>query len=264
MLLAVTLYIGEGLAARAPESDEIVWRTKHAAHYLGKDGRAYVSMTITDNRGNERRRRFTVLRRDQQSSDELTDAALGGQKYYIYLHQPADVRNTVFMVWTHRNKDDERWLYLPALDLVNRIAAKDKRTSFLGSEFYYEDISGRDIGADVHELLSVSDRYFVLKNTPKQPDLVEFSYSKMWIHRETFIPVRVEFYDKQNRLYRLYEALRVETISDYPTVVKSRMQDLRTQGHTIIEFSRVVYDLGLPEEIFTERYLRNAPRRYLR
>jgi len=55
------------------------------------------------------------------------------------------------------------------LDLVKRIAARDKRTSFVGSDFLYEDVSGRSLDEDTHELVDVSDRLFIVKNVPKIP-----------------------------------------------------------------------------------------------
>jgi len=252
------------LAEPAPSVEEIVTATDRVAYYLAKDGRAQVRMTITDDQGRAQRRRFTILRSDDEPRGGSGDSFIGNQKYYVYISQPADLRQSVFMVWKHLERDDDRWLYLPALDLVKRIAAGDKRTSFLGSHYCYEDISGRHLVADTHELSEVNETYYVLKNTPKDPDTVEFSYYKMWVHKQSFIPVLVEFYDRQGEKYRTYEALKVETVDDYPTVVKSRMTDLATGGHTVLEFSRVVYNLGLPDEIFTERYLRKAPRRYLR
>ena len=62
----------------------------------------------------------------------------------------------------------------------------------------------------------------------------------------------------------MYEALKVQTIQGYPTVTSSRMQDLQRKGETIIEYSDVAYDIGLPDDIFTERYLRRPPLKYLR
>jgi outer membrane lipoprotein-sorting protein len=167
-------------------------------------------------------------------------------------------------VWKHIKKDDDRWLYLPALDLVKRIAATDKRTSFVGSHFYYEDVSGRSIHDDEHELIDTTEHYYVLKNTPKDKKLVEFAYYKMWIHRKSFIVVKTEYYDEQDRKYRVYEAKGVKTIQGYPTVTKARMTDLKANGHTDLEYEDVKYNIGVPESIFTERYLRRAPREYLR
>ena len=58
---------------------------------------------------------------------------------------PNDIRNTAFLVWEHPGADDERFLYLPALGRVRRIAGQEKDESFVGSDLSYEDIGGRDI-----------------------------------------------------------------------------------------------------------------------
>ncbi len=237
--------------------ETIVQRTNCAAYYQGKDGRAQVSMTITDHQGRTRRRQFTILRRNH-------DRVCGAQQYYVYFHRPADVNKTALMVSKHTDRDDDRWLYLPALDLVKRIAASDKRTSFAGSHFFYEDLSGRRTTEDTHTLVQTTPHYYVLKNVPKQPQTVEFASFTMWIHRQTFIPVKVEYVDPQGRPYRLYDVLRVETQQGYPTVTQARMRDLRTQGETVMTFTRIAYNIDLPPNLITERYLRHPPTRYLR
>lgn len=250
----------------APSVQEIVEKSNRVAYYQGADGRAKVSMTITDSQGRTRNREFVILRRDDPapSGEQAADTYCGDQKFYIFFRLPADVNKMVFMVWKHLDKDDDRWLYLPALDLVKRIASAEKRASFVGSDFFYEDVSGRNINVDEHELVETSQNYYVLKNTPKDPNSVEFAYYAMWVHRETFVTVKVEYYDKSGEKYREYEALGVETIQGYPTVTKSRMKDLRTGGNTVIEYSDVKYNTNLPEDIFTERYLRRPPVKYLR
>jgi hypothetical protein len=247
----------ETCLAAAPTVDEIVQRTEHAAYFQGRDGRAMVAMTITDEQGRRRERGFTILRRNEGN-------AAAAQRYFVHLASPADVRNTVFLVWKQAGHDDDRWLYLPALDLSKRIAAGDKRTSFLGSDFFYEDISGRDTREDTHELTKTDATYYVLKNTPKDPAAVEFGHYVMWIHRQSFLPVKVEYYDRAGKPYRVYEALAVKSIAGYPTVVKSRVRDTRRNSATELVFSNVEYDLNLPADIFSERYLRNPPRDYLK
>lgn len=244
--------------------DKIVENANCASYYQGNSGRAQVSMTIVDSQGRERKRRFTILRRNDKPEDNSTDRACKDQKFYIFFHRPADVNKTAFMVWKHVGKDDDRWLYLPALDLVKRIAASDERTSFVGSHFFYEDISGRDTTEDSHELVNTTKNYYVVKNTPKNSRMVEFSYYTVWIHRKTFIPVKIEYYDKQGEKYRIYEALKVDEIEGYSTVTKARMKDLRSKEETIISYNKVKYNVGLPDDIFTERYLRNAPKKHLR
>jgi hypothetical protein len=138
--------------------EDIIRRANLAFYYAGDDFRARMRMTIADDRGRERLRQFTVLRRDESDG--------GDQDYVVLFSRPADVRNTVFLVKKHVGKDDDRWLYLPDLDLVKRIAAGDKRTSFVGSHFFYEDVSGRGTEEDEHELIETTDDFYVVKNTP--------------------------------------------------------------------------------------------------
>lgn len=252
-------------ASAAPTVDEIVHHANLTAYYQGQDGRAQVKMTITDSQGRIRKRRLTILRLDESGSDALENHAyLGGQKFYVYFHRPADVNKMAFLVWKHLDRDDDRWLYLPALDLVKRIAATDKRTSFVGSDFFYEDVSGRSLDEDNHELVETTKNYYVIKNTPKDPAAVEFAYYKMFIHKTSFIPVQVEYYDKAGTKYRVARALEVKTIQGFPTVTKARMENLRTGSATVMAYTKVEYNIGLDDSLFTERFLRKAPRKLLR
>ncbi len=245
-------------ATEIPDINIIVNKANFVAYYQGNDGKARVKMTITSKQGQTREREFIILRRDDQDG--------GDQKYFVYFHKPVDVRKMVYMVHKHAQlqKDDDRWLYLPALDLVKRIAAGDKRTSFVGSDFLYEDVSGRSLEEDTHELVDVNDFLFVVKNVPKNPDTVEFGYYNVAIDRTNFVPMKMKFFDKQGKLHRVIESRKVEVIQDFPTVVKSIVSDLKTGNKTEMEFSDVKYNIGLDEDMFTERYLRRPPREAMR
>lgn len=263
LLLLASATILYGAGADLTDVNKIVDNTNRVAYYQGTDGKAKIGMTIFDNQGRTRERRLTILRWDQPDP-QGGDTFCGGQKIFAYFDRPADVNKTVFMVWKNLDKDDDRWMYLPALDLVKRISSTDKRTSFVGSHFYYEDVSGRNINDDTHELIKTTNDYYVLKNRPKNPDMVEFAYYEMWIHKQSFTVVKIEYYDKENKKYRTYEALKVDNIQGFPTVIKAKMTDLKAGGNTILEYSDVKYNIGLTEDIFTERYLKKPPREFLK
>ena len=260
-LWKVALFLGLAsvvAAAEKPDVQTIVNKANIVAYYQGKDGKATVKMTITSKQGQERTREFNILRKDVKDG--------GDQKYFVYFQRPADVRKMVYLVDKHTDKDrdDDRWLYMPALDLVKRIAASDKRTSFVGSDFLYEDISGRSLDDDSHELIETTDKLFVVKNVPKQPDTVEFGYYNVAIDRKTYVPVKMEFYDKKDKLYKTIESAKIEEIQGFPTVVKSVVSNMQTGSKTEMEFGKVRYDLNLKDSIFTERYLRRPPREAIR
>ena len=232
--------------------EEIVSKANLAAYYAGDDGKAEVNMTITDSQGRKRTREFVILRKDKKDG--------GQQFFYVYFKKPSDVSKMVFMVHKHVNKDDDRWMYLPALDLVKRIAASDKRTSFVGSNFMYEDVSGRNLSEDTRELVESNDTQYVIKNTPKKPDDVEFSSYTVQIDKKTFLPVKAVYLDKNGKEYRIVEAVKVEEVDGIPTVTESKVTDLAAGSNTVSKFSNVKYNIGLKEDIFTERYLRRTPR----
>ncbi|MFW6145985.1 MAG: outer membrane lipoprotein-sorting protein [Planctomycetota bacterium] len=273
-VLVVGLLAGAaGAEEEKPTVDQIVDRANFVAYYQGADGRARVTMNIVDAAGRTRRRELTILRWDAPRPDEKDDddkeapkkdeRYTGEQKFYVYFHEPADVNDMAFLVHKHLDRDDDRWLYLPKLGLVKRIAGSEKRTSFVGSDFFYEDISGRNPDLDTHELTGTTENYYVLRSTPKDADSVEFSTYKTWIHRKTFLVVKTEYYDRNDKPYRRYEVKAVDRIQDYWTVLKSRMTDLRVGRYTDLTYAEVTYDLGLPEDVFSKRYLKRPPREHL-
>ena len=255
LVLLALAALGKPAAAQdLTDVDEIVRRANNAAYYAGGDGRARVRMTITDASDRSRVRQFAILRRNVSEG--------GDQDYAVLFSRPADLRNTVFLVNKHVDGDDDRWLYLPSLDLVRRIAAGDKRTSFVGSHFLYEDVSGRRIADDRHELVETNGTHYVVRNTPLDPGGQEFESWTVWIAKSTFVPTTMEYVDDTGEIYRRIEALEVQEIDGIPTVTRLRASDLRSGGNTVSEFSDIEYGLGIPDDVFTERTMRNPSRRW--
>ena len=246
----------QGASAGELSVDTIVEKANLAAYYAGNDGMADIRMVITDSQGRERVREFRILR--------LTLEKGGEQKFYVYFNKPADVAKMVFMVWKHLGNDDDRWLYLPALDLVRRIAAGDKRSSFVGSHFVYEDVSGRGIEADTHELVETEERYYKIKNVPKEEKGVEFKYYFVWADKTDFLPVKAEYYNGRDQLIRTIETVEVKDIQGHPTVTRSVAKDLERGGQTTMDFANIQYEIGLTEDIFAERYLRRPPAQWIK
>lgn len=255
-LLLTALLPAWSHADEGGDVEAIVARANLAAYYAGADGRSEARMIIEDAQGRRQLRQFTVLRRNREAG--------GDQDFMVFFSRPSDVRGTVFLVAKHVDRDDDRWLYLPGLDLVRRISAGDKRTSFVGSHFFYEDVSGRNPADDDHALLETTAEHYLLESRPKQPASVEFSRYRSSVDKATYLPMKIEYLDARDRVYRVVEALAVESIGGHPTVTRSRISDPLNGGQTLMEFRSTEYDLGLPAEIFAERYLRTPPTEWLR
>lgn len=248
---ALLIAAAPAVAADALTADDIVSKANDASYYAGKDGRAHIKMEIKDSSGGTRTREFTILRLNTEEKK---------QKFYVYFTGPADVRQMAYLVWKNPGNNDDRWLWLPAKSLVKRIAPGDKRTSFVGSDFVYEDVSGRDLKEDTHVLTETTATQYKIRNTPKDKDSVEFDYYDVWIDKDSFLPRKADYFDKAGKLYRTVEGVKVEKIGNYPTITEALVTDHRSGGTTKNTFSNIEYDIGLSESIFSERFLRRPPR----
>ena len=264
LFFVVSLFFLAGFGQRLSFAEDnlsagdIIARSRLAFYYAGDDGRARVTMELINKAGQKRVRELTMLRKDYAEGGE--------QKYFTYFYQPADVKDTTFMVYKYPDKDDDRWLFIPAINLVKRIAANDKYASFVGSDFTYEDISGRKPDEDTHGLLGKEQingkNCFVVESVPKSA--AEYTKRISWIEAENFLPLKEEFYDKQNELYRRFEAIEVKDISGIATITKRVMKNIKTGHRTEVAFQEVEYNLGIEDDVFSERYLRRPPLEWIR
>ena len=214
VLLSLGLLAGAHADEAVMDADTIVAKANLAAYYGGADGRSEARMIIRDAQGREQRRQFTVLRRDVEEGRD--------QEFLVVFSQPADVRGTVYLVKKHVDRDDDRWLYLPGLDLVKRVSAGDERTSSVCAHFFYEDVSGRGPDEDTHELIETMESAYVLAHVPKDVSTVEFARYVTWIDRKTLLPMKIEYTSPRGEVYRRVEVVAVDDVQGHPTVTRSR------------------------------------------
>lgn len=258
-LIALVALVGR--AERLPAQgglgpDAIVTRVQEAFYYPGADFKARVVMTLVSAAGQTRLRELTMLRRNDKGGD---------QQYFIYFHQPADVRGMTFLVLKYPRRDDDRWLFVPAINLVRRLAARDSAQSFVGSDFTYEHVSGRDPESDSHALRGEEKRRgkdcYVVESQARAP--AEYTRKVAWIDKATWLPVEEEYYDVRGELFKVFTADEMRDVSGHPTLVKRTMKNVKSGHRTEVVFTDVAYDVGIEPDIFSERFLREPPRRWI-
>ncbi len=247
------------LYALALSGGEVIGKSQAAFFYPGSDFRARVLMKLINKDGQERVREMTMLRKNMGSVG-------GEQRYFMYFFQPADVKDMTFMTYKYPAKDDDRWMFIPAVNMVKRIAAQDKRSSFVGSDFTYEDVSGRDIEDDAHvvereEKFAGRDCY-VVKSTPKAGD-ADFGHKITWVDKANFLPLKEDQFDRKGAPYKQFTADEVAEVKGLPTVIKRTMKNLLTGHRTEVRYLKSDYDLGLDDSLFSERFLRQPPRKWI-
>lgn len=244
---------------QAQDAGEIMKKSHMAYYYAADDGLSEVDMSIVNKKGKERVRKFTMFRLD------LADG--GDQKYYTYFHEPSDVRRMTFMVHKSADGQDQRWLYVPAVDLVKQISADDENSSFVGSDFTYEDVSGRLWTKDTHKLLrddKLEDTpVWVIESIPADEGYQGYARKLSFIAQDSYLPLREEYYDEKGELERVFTAEKVEDSDGIATITVRKMENVQKNRYTTVSFSSIKYNVGISEDVFTQRYLKNPPREYI-
>src|SRR5215207_349797 len=143
---SVLLVLCLGVAAAQPRpaaltADQIARNVQDRD--TGRDSRAELRMKLFDRRGRVRDRALTLL----------TLRRTEGDRSLIRFTYPNDIRGTGFLVWEHPQAEDDRFLFLPSLGRVRRIAGSETQESFVGSDFTYEDIGGREFDQYTYSLV---------------------------------------------------------------------------------------------------------------
>ena len=182
-----------------------------------------------------------------------------GDKSLLIFKTPLDVKNTVFLSHSHKKKDDDQWLFLPALKRVKRISSSNKGGSFMGSEFSYEDMGSREIEKYTYQYIR-DDKYkgravFILEQTPKDARSL-YSKSLVWMDQKEYIPWKIQYFNRRNKhlktmIYRKYK----KYLNKYWRPAEMYMLNLRTKKSTILGWKNYRFRANISARDFNPRGL---------
>lgn len=221
----------------------------------GEDMKGDLTMIIENSRGNQR------IREIKQYVKDYGDM----EKKIMFFKAPADVRNTSFMSWsyTDENKDDDQWIYLPALKKIKRISSDSKSDYFMGSDFTYDDLGDRHPLEDTHTLLREETidgkETYVVESIPKDEEYM-YSRTLTWVVKDSWIGLKKEFYDEDEELLKIL-TVHDQIESDGIIILTNvKMTNVQRDQSTVMAFSNVEVNSGLADNTFTERMMRRGIR----
>lgn len=194
----------------------------------------------------------------------------------IEFKSPAKFKNTRVLQAQKIGKNDDRWIYTPSLKSVRRIPMSERYKTFVG-EYTYNDMTIRELDEDKNEMLSVSEKVTVngktydcwkIKSTPIKKSEVEYGHRISFFDKETYVPVRIEYYAKKNadKMIKLYECTELEWVSGktgikYPLRRENVLTNLETKRKTKIRVSSFVFDDPISDGYFTQSWLQTGKAR---
>ena len=251
--LAVGSQPGPGDISRLT-SEEVARRVQDRD--TGRDSRAEMQMRLYDRQGRVRERSMTLL------ALRGTDGA--GDKTLVRFLYPNDIKNTGLLVWEHPDSDDERFLYLPALGRVRRIAGEEKQESFVGSDLSYEDIGGRDI-ADYTYAFAGDAATWTAPDGSRHPawalesrakdNKADFPRSVSLVLKDRFVVVHADIFNRRNERAKVFDVKRLERVDGIWTVLDLAVSNERQNTRTELTTTSIRYNVGLSENDFSRRQL---------
>ncbi|WP_321532605.1 outer membrane lipoprotein-sorting protein [uncultured Desulfuromonas sp.] len=210
----------------------------------GEDRISRMKMTLINNRGRERVRELKSFSKDYGKD----------KKTVMVFEAPADVRDTAFLSWEYDDpgRDDDKWLYLPALKKERRISGSGKNDYFMGSDFTYDDMGDRNVDEDTHTLLGEETVQghdcWKIESVPIDPDDM-YTRKRLWVSKEAHMVVQAEYYDKDG-LLKVYRALEISKQGGFWTLFRSEMDNVSRSHKTLWQVESVTYDSGLEDRLF--------------
>ena len=245
LAIAVIVCCSNNIFAQNFSGKEIMQKVKDRPD--GKNREMKMQMELINKRGKKRSRSVVSY-----SMDIGKD-----KKSIMFFLSPADVKGTGFLTWEYDNpeKDDDRWLYLPAMKKTRRISgASAKKGYFMGTDFTYDDMGGRNIDEDIYKLLREEklDGYdcWVIESKPKD---TKDMYSKKvsWIRKDCLHASKVVFYDKMENLLKTLTISDIEKIDGFWTAQKMHIINHQTNHQTILLMRETQYNIEIDENLFT-------------
>lgn len=183
-----------------------------------------------------------------------------GDKTISTFLSPADVKGTKTLTHEHAERDDDQWLYLPALKRVKRIASRNKSGSFMGSEFSYEDIGNQNYQKFIYEGEAVEVELDGMKcykgeRTPKDKNS---GYTKQisWIDTEHLLIRQIEYYDRKQELLKTAKFTEYKQIEGIWRMGKITMTNHQNDKSTILLWKEDNIKVGLTDKEFNKRVLK--------
>ncbi|MBF0278909.1 MAG: outer membrane lipoprotein-sorting protein [SAR324 cluster bacterium] len=256
LLLLPALHIPPSFAAELTAKDVMV---KVDARDTGKTSIRESTMILIDRKNNQR------VRQTKQFSKEYGDDT----KAISFFLSPADVKNTSFLSynWDDESKEDDSWLYLPALRKVKRIASSDKSGSFMGSDFTYADIEGVEIEDYDYAFVKGKEKEqvagnptWVIESRPKkdrEKDVIKETgniKAQLWIRKDNFMVVQGKFWVKKGKKIKYLTLSEIEKIDGIWTAKKMQMVTTKkgkVEHSTVLQSSKIVYNEPMEDEMFT-------------
>lgn len=219
------------------------------------------ALILIDKKKRQRIRQLKLFSKEYEQVD----------KSVSFFMSPADVKDTAYMSfdWDDDAKEDDSWLYLPALQKTNRIAASDKSGAFMGSDFSYADIDGVEVEDFTYRLVKESEEVnghdcWVIESTPKSKAVIKetgYLTTTSWIRKDIFMQVKAIIKVKKGKRVKYFQAKDIEQIQGIWTAKTLQMVTTKRnklEHSSVLKINAVDYQTKVDDKMFENNRLQRG------
>jgi hypothetical protein len=245
-IFTITAAVGPWCAAVVAEPSAREIMEKADARDTGKTSRMTITMTLRSKAGSKRVREIIAYSKDFGNSERTAMSFLA----------PKDVAGVGYLTWSYdeKGKDDDKWLYMPAMKKVRRIAGSSNNDDFMGTDFTYEDIGSRDIDKDSFELVGSEtvDGADCWAIAAKPLDTGDTAATRLLrVRKDNYVIAGAEFFDREGHLQRTLAVPEIRQIDGIWTATRMEMTNVQDGHSTVLEMKDVQYDITVDDSLFT-------------
>ncbi len=230
---------------------------------IAKDAKAYdagfsdftanMIMTLTNKKGQTSTRQIRIRTLEVEGD---------GDKSMSIFDEPADVKGTAMLTFSHGLDPDDQWLYLPAIKRVKRISSRNKSGPFMGSQFAFEDLGSQEVEKYTYKFLreeACEDiTCFVME---RRPAYKHSGYKRqiVWMGKQDYRMIKLEFYDRKNELLKTLQSSNYsQYLNHYWRPGKMEMVNHQNGKSTTLEWKNYVFKSGLSSKDFRSQALKRV------
>jgi len=243
------------LSFATPDGREIMQKSRNASKLDGME--AISTLRIYDAKGRER------VRQTSMASKLFENGAT--EKRIIRFLSPAEVKGTGMLIFDYDKRNDDMWIYMPALRKTRRIISNEKSKSFMGSEFSNADMSAPSL-EDFNYTLTGSDLVggtdcWIVEVVPVNEDIMDevgFDRQLAWIGKKDFVFRKAEYYDEDDELLKQMissDVRQMDTSGKKYIATRMEMSNFKNGRKSVMTIDKIQFNPDVKEEYFTLAYL---------
>jgi outer membrane lipoprotein-sorting protein len=201
---------------------------------------------------------MTIVRPTWERSISMKSWGRGTEYSLIYITAPAKEKGQVFM-----KREKEMWNWVPSIDRMIKLPPSMMMQSWMGSDFTNDDlIRESSVVLDYeHSIVGeeeIQDRLcWKIQLIPKPDAAVLWGKIYLWITKEDYLQLKIEFYDEDEFLVSTQILSDIKEMGGRVIPCKLEMIPAEEEGKkTVIEITSADYETEVKESFFSQQNMK--------